>query len=88
MQKIIPCLWFDNKAEKAVDFYTSNFKDSRILKTTYYTKEGYEIRIMVNPVVIEKGTLLFAGLKDKLLLKLIKTKPFKSGNALLCYKPL
>lgn len=29
MQKITPCLWFDGKAEQAVKFYTSIFKNSR-----------------------------------------------------------
>ena len=32
MQKITPCLWFDGKAEDAAKFYTSIFKDSKIVK--------------------------------------------------------
>jgi predicted 3-demethylubiquinone-9 3-methyltransferase (glyoxalase superfamily) len=36
MQKIIPCLWFDDQAEQAVRFYTSIFKNSKIGKITYY----------------------------------------------------
>lgn len=43
MQKIIPCLWFDNQAEEAATFYTSIFKNSKIGKVTRYGKEGYEI---------------------------------------------
>jgi predicted 3-demethylubiquinone-9 3-methyltransferase (glyoxalase superfamily) len=43
MQKIIPCLWFDDKAEEAVTFYASVFKDSKIGDVTRYGKEGYEI---------------------------------------------
>lgn len=43
MQKISPCLWFDNNAEDAVNFYTSIFKDSKIGNVTRYGKEGYEI---------------------------------------------
>jgi predicted 3-demethylubiquinone-9 3-methyltransferase (glyoxalase superfamily) len=35
-QKITPCLWFDSQAEEAAKFYTSIFKDSRILGTTRY----------------------------------------------------
>ena len=31
MQKITPCLWFDNQAEEAAKFYTSIFKNSKIL---------------------------------------------------------
>ena len=36
MQKIIPFLWFDNKAEEAVNFYTSLFKNSSIDSVSYY----------------------------------------------------
>ncbi len=36
MQKIMPCLWFDNQAEQAVNFYTALFKDSKILNVTRY----------------------------------------------------
>jgi len=43
IQKITPCLWFDNQAEEAVHFYTSIFRDSRIRKVTRYGKEGFEI---------------------------------------------
>ena len=32
MQKIIPCLWFDDNAEEAVKFYTSIFKHSKMDK--------------------------------------------------------
>jgi predicted 3-demethylubiquinone-9 3-methyltransferase (glyoxalase superfamily) len=40
MQKITPCLWFDNNAEEAVDFYISNFKDSKIVSVTRYGEAG------------------------------------------------
>jgi predicted 3-demethylubiquinone-9 3-methyltransferase (glyoxalase superfamily) len=30
MQKITPCLWFENQAEEAVNFYTSVFKNSKV----------------------------------------------------------
>jgi predicted 3-demethylubiquinone-9 3-methyltransferase (glyoxalase superfamily) len=43
MQKITPCLWFDDKAEEAAKFYASIFKNSRIGEVTRYGKEGYEI---------------------------------------------
>ena len=43
MQKITPCLWFDDKAEEAAKFYVSIFKDSKIGNVTRYGKEGYEI---------------------------------------------
>jgi predicted 3-demethylubiquinone-9 3-methyltransferase (glyoxalase superfamily) len=36
MKPIMPCLWFDGKAEDAARFYTSVFKDSKILDITHY----------------------------------------------------
>lgn len=36
MQKITPCLWFDDQAEEAARFYTSIFKDSKILSMAHY----------------------------------------------------
>jgi dihydrofolate reductase len=44
-----------------------------------------ELRIMVNPVVIGEGTPFFEGIKNKLKLKLEKTRQFKNGNVLLYY---
>ena len=43
MQKITPCLWFDNEAEDAAKFYTAIFKNSRIGRIARYGKEGKEI---------------------------------------------
>ena len=43
MQKITPCLWFDDKAEEAAKFYASIYKNSKIGDVTRYGKEGYEI---------------------------------------------
>jgi len=43
MQKISPCLWFDNNAEEAVAFYVSIFKKAKVGNVTRYGKEGYEI---------------------------------------------
>src|SRR5436309_13145318 len=43
MQKIMPFLWFDDKAEEAAKFYTSIFKNSKIGKVSRYGKEGYEV---------------------------------------------
>ncbi len=40
---ITPCLWFDNQAEEAANFYTSVFEDSKIESISYYGKEGFEI---------------------------------------------
>jgi len=38
MPNIGPCLWFDNQALDAANFYVSVFKNSRVVKTTYYVE--------------------------------------------------
>ena len=43
MQKITPFLWFDNQAQDAAKFYTSIFKNSKILGTTRYDEEGAKV---------------------------------------------
>lgn len=48
MQKITPCLWFDDKAEEAVTYYISIFKNGGIEKITYYGKEGVEFHKKTN----------------------------------------
>jgi predicted 3-demethylubiquinone-9 3-methyltransferase (glyoxalase superfamily) len=40
MQKITPFLWFDDKAEEAMNFYVSIFENSRIVSVTRYGEEG------------------------------------------------
>ena len=40
MQKLTPFLWFDSNAEEAVHFYTSVFKNSKIVKVLRYGEAG------------------------------------------------
>src|SRR5207302_9730483 len=40
MQKIVPFLWFDGKAEEAMNFYVSFFKNSKVLSVTRYGSAG------------------------------------------------
>lgn len=40
MQKITPCLWLDNQAEEAAQYYTSIFKNSKIGTISRYTADG------------------------------------------------
>lgn len=46
-----------------------------------------EYRVIMNPVFLGSGTSLLKGIKDKLNLKLLKARTFKSGNVLLYYAP-
>ncbi len=41
-QKITPFLWFDNNAEEAMKFYTSIFKDGKIISIQYYPEGSQE----------------------------------------------
>lgn len=40
MQKITPFLWFDGKAEEAMNFYVSIFKNSKVGNITRYGEAG------------------------------------------------
>jgi predicted 3-demethylubiquinone-9 3-methyltransferase (glyoxalase superfamily) len=40
MKKITPFLWFNDNAEEAMNFYTSIFKNSKILSVTRYGDAG------------------------------------------------
>jgi predicted 3-demethylubiquinone-9 3-methyltransferase (glyoxalase superfamily) len=40
MQRITPFLWFDGKAEQAMNFYVSIFKNSKVVSVTRYGEEG------------------------------------------------
>jgi len=40
MQKIAPFLWFDDKAEEAMNFYVSIFKNSKIVSISRYGEGG------------------------------------------------
>lgn len=42
LQKLSTCLWFDNQAEEAANFYTSIFKNSSIGRIARYGKTGHE----------------------------------------------
>jgi predicted 3-demethylubiquinone-9 3-methyltransferase (glyoxalase superfamily) len=40
MKKITPFLWFDNKAEEAMNFYISIFKNSKVLNVSRFGEAG------------------------------------------------
>jgi predicted 3-demethylubiquinone-9 3-methyltransferase (glyoxalase superfamily) len=58
MQRIMPCLSFDNNAEEAAQFYTSvfqslNFQNSTIVSTTYYGEGAHKPKGTVMTVVFQ-----------------------------------
>ena len=46
-----------------------------------------EYQLMVNPVILGKGKPFFKDIKDRINLKLVKTKTFNNGIVLLQYQP-
>jgi predicted 3-demethylubiquinone-9 3-methyltransferase (glyoxalase superfamily) len=65
--QITPCLWFDNQAEEAANFYISVFRNSKIENISRYGKEGFEIHGQ------EEGTVLTVGFQ-------INGQPFTALN--------
>ena len=53
MQKITTFLTYNGSAEKAVELYTSVFRNSRIITTTHYTEAGPEEPGSVMTIVFE-----------------------------------
>jgi predicted 3-demethylubiquinone-9 3-methyltransferase (glyoxalase superfamily) len=52
-QKIVPNLWFDTEAEEAARYYSSIFKNSRIVDVSHYTEAGPREEGMVLTVDFE-----------------------------------
>ncbi len=46
-----------------------------------------EYQIIVIPVVLGQGRTMFEGMKEKLPMKLTKSRNFANGNVFLCYEP-
>ena len=62
MQKIAPCLWFDDKAEEAARFYTSIFKNSKMGQVMHYGDAGPRPKGTVLSVTFEIEGQEFMGL--------------------------
>ncbi|NJK53734.1 MAG: VOC family protein [Leptolyngbyaceae cyanobacterium SU_3_3] len=43
IQLISPCLWFDDQAKEAAEFYTAIFSNSKIVNITHYGEAGYAV---------------------------------------------
>jgi predicted 3-demethylubiquinone-9 3-methyltransferase (glyoxalase superfamily) len=61
-QRITPNLWFDTEAEEAAGFYTSVFKNSRIVYVTHYTDAGPRPAGTVMTVEFELDGQRFVGI--------------------------
>lgn len=61
-QKVSPFLWFDTNAEEAVAFYTSVFKNSRIISTSRYGEGSPMPKGTVMTIAFELEGLGFTAL--------------------------
>jgi len=62
VQKITPFLWFDGKAEEAARFYTSIFKNSKVLSISRYDEAGPGPKGSVMTVTFELDDEKFVAL--------------------------
>jgi predicted 3-demethylubiquinone-9 3-methyltransferase (glyoxalase superfamily) len=62
MQRIVTNLWFDTEAEDAAEFYTSVFKNSRIVSVARYTEAGPRPAGTVMTVEFELDGQRFIGI--------------------------
>jgi predicted 3-demethylubiquinone-9 3-methyltransferase (glyoxalase superfamily) len=62
LTKITPCLWFDTEGEEAANFYTSIFKNSRVLQVSRYGSAGPRPEGMVMVVTFELAGQQFVAL--------------------------
>jgi predicted 3-demethylubiquinone-9 3-methyltransferase (glyoxalase superfamily) len=65
MQKITPWLWFDTEAEEAATFYTSVFKNSKILSVNRWGEAGPAEPGSVMTVAFELDGQEFVGLNGR-----------------------
>lgn len=40
MTSIMPCLWFDNRIDEAIEFYTTTFKSAKVHEVTHQDPNG------------------------------------------------
>jgi predicted 3-demethylubiquinone-9 3-methyltransferase (glyoxalase superfamily) len=80
---IRPCLWFDNQAEDAANFYVSIFKNSRITQIARYSEVGVEIHRRpagsVMTVTFELDGNRFMGLNGGPIFKFNEAISFEVG---------
>jgi dihydrofolate reductase len=67
--------------------YIAIFGSSNLALTLIRHNLIDEYRLIVNPVILGRGTPLFAGIGRRLTLRLQRARRFRSGNVLLTYLP-
>jgi predicted 3-demethylubiquinone-9 3-methyltransferase (glyoxalase superfamily) len=75
-QRITPFLWFDNQAEEAANFYTSVFKNSKVLTMTRYGAAGPGPKGSVMTVAFELDGQVFTALNGGPIFKFTEAVSF------------
>jgi dihydrofolate reductase len=73
--------------KKASGNFISVVGSQQLVATLIQNNLADEIRLMVNPVILCSGKILFENINIDKTLKLIDTKTFSSGVVLLVYQP-
>ncbi len=76
MQKITPFLWFDSQAEEAANFYTSIFKNSKIVNITHYGEVGPRPKGSIMAVVFQLDGQEFIALNGGPMFKFTEAISF------------
>ena len=75
-RQITPCLWFDDQAEEAAEFYTGIFKNSKVLSISRYGEAGRDVHGRppgsVMTVAFELDGQAFTALNAELSLNLLR----------------
>lgn len=74
------------KAESGRDI--AIFGSAKLASSLFATGLIDEYRLILNPLVLGAGTPLFKPADEKLKMKLVNSRIFKSGNVLLYYQPV
>jgi predicted 3-demethylubiquinone-9 3-methyltransferase (glyoxalase superfamily) len=61
-QKMTPCLWFEDQAEEAAEFYVSVFPDSKVIEVSHYGDEMPDQAGKVMTVSFQLGGQQFVAL--------------------------
>ena len=77
MPKIVPCLWFDNQAEEAANFYACVFENSKVTDVARYSEAGPGPKGEVMAVAFELDGQPFAGLNGGPIFKFTEAVSFQ-----------
>ena len=64
MTSIMPCLWFDDRIDDAIEFYTTTFKDAKVITVSHQDGKAAAFTAVIE-LAGQKFMLLNGGDKDK-----------------------